>query len=217
MNNYRYLNLLTKKVLYNLYIIKKLSIGQISKKYIISKETIYRYLIMYKIKIRNKKQSSIGKSKGKKNPCFGLKGKNHPAFKNGGKFYCIDCKELISDYRHKRCSKCYGIWRSKNIVGDKLYNYIKDRSLVEYPLEFNEELRESIRKRDNYICSCGMTEEEHLIVYGQVLHVHHIDYNKQNCNKKNLISVCLSCNTRANFNRIYWQKFYINKLKEYYA
>ena len=50
------------------------------------------------------------------------------------------------------------------------------------------------------------------IVFGQVLHVHHIDYNKQNCNKNNLITVCMSCNTRANYNRPHWQEYYDNKV-----
>jgi hypothetical protein len=57
-----------------------------------------------------------------------------------------------------------------------------------------------------------MTQEEHLIVIGRILTIHHIDYNKKNCKEENLITTCLWCNTRANFNRTYWQKFYINKL-----
>jgi len=57
-----------------------------------------------------------------------------------------------------------------------------------------------------------MTEEEHLIVFGKVLTIHHIDYNKQNCKENNLITLCGSCNTRANFNRSYWVDFYKQKV-----
>lgn len=90
------------------------------------------------------------------------------------------------------------------------YEFAKyDRSI------FTEELKESIRKRDNYTCqNCGMTEEEHIIVNGQVLHVHHIDYDKQNCKQDNLITTCQQCNLRANSNRDYWKDFYQNKMEE---
>ena len=126
--------------------------------------------------------------------------KNHPQWK-GGNPKCINCSKEISWYA-KRCVLC-----SK--IGKNNPNWIDGRSFEKYPLEFNEILKEQIRSRDNYTCqNCGMTEEEHLIVHGQKLHVHHIDYNKKNCNKTNLITVCLQCNLRANYNRNYWQEFY---------
>ena len=53
-----------------------------------------------------------------------------------------------------------------------------------------------------------MTEEEHLIVLGKVLIVHHIDYNKKNCNENNLITLCLWCNIRANYNRKSWITYF---------
>ena len=59
-----------------------------------------------------------------------------------------------------------------------------------------------------------MTEEEHLIVVGKSLTVHHVDYNKENCYKENLITLCMSCNIRANYNRGYWIEYYKNKIKE---
>ena len=65
----------------------------------------------------------------------------------------------------------------------------------------------------DYECqNCNITEEEHIIILGRVLDVHHIDYNKHNCNKENLISLCSQCNTRANGNRAYWQEFYVDKI-----
>lgn len=82
-------------------------------------------------------------------------------------------------------------------------------SKLPYAFEFNDSLKESIRKRDNYECqNCGMTEEEHLIVVGTVLNVHHIDYDKNNCQKENLITLCFGCNIKANFNRDYWKVFF---------
>ncbi len=62
-----------------------------------------------------------------------------------------------------------------------------------------------IKERDNWKCQntkCWKTSK--------TICAHHIDYNKKNCVPENIITVCLSCNSRANANRKYWQKFYTN-------
>jgi hypothetical protein len=134
------------------------------------------------------------------------KGKNNPNFKDGRSLkdnFC-ECGKKI-DWKADFCRVCFQKGKRNN-------QYI-DGNSAEYSFEWNDELKESIRKRDNYECqNCGMTEEEHLIVIGQVLHVHHIDYDKQNCQENNLITTCFWCNIRANKNRDYWKKHYKNKL-----
>lgn len=127
-------------------------------------------------------------------------------------FFCINCPNQISG-QSLRCHTC----AMKNRIGKKLgkehHAWIDGRSFLPYPPEFNKFLKARIRQRDNYICqNCSMTEEEHLIVYGCNLNVHHIDYEKQNCNEDNLITVCNPCNLRANYNRNYWQEFYKKKV-----
>ena len=85
---------------------------------------------------------------------------------------------------------------------------------IPYPFIFDNKLKEKIRKRDNYQCkNCNITEEEHIMVVGCVLSIHHIDYDKMNCEEDNLISLCNQCNTRANFNRNYWKKIYNFKME----
>jgi hypothetical protein len=130
--------------------------------------------------------------------------------------YCKCGKEI--DYRSKKCPSCSNIYLHKigilNSKGKNNGNYIDGRSYEDYPVEFTEQLKEEIRERDNYTCQgedCSMTYEEHLIIYGRNLHVHHIDYNKENCDKINLITLCQQCNLRANANRDYWIEFYQNK------
>jgi 5-methylcytosine-specific restriction endonuclease McrA len=59
-----------------------------------------------------------------------------------------------------------------------------------------------------------MTEEEHLIVFGSSLEVHHIDYDKYNNKEYNLITLCKQCNVRANYNRNYWKEIYFLKNKD---
>jgi len=97
---------------------------------------------------------------------------------------------------------------TQRMLGVNNINYIDGSSGI-YAPEFNKYLKNQIRDRDNYECqNCYITEEEHIIIYGQILHIHHIDYNKTNCNNTNLITLCLQCNIRANKNRDIWSKFY---------
>ena len=72
-----------------------------------------------------------------------------------------------------------------------------------YPLTFTGSLRKEIKERDNHLCqnpTCYGTSE--------TLSVHHIDYDKNNSSKLNLITVCDSCHGRTNGNRDYWKIFY---------
>jgi len=125
---------------------------------------------------------------------------------------CIDCgKKLTSSGFPKRCKKCYRVWQS---IPENNINWKDGRSFEPYTSEFTETLKNIIRNRDNHECqNCGMTEEEHLIVWGRVSDVHHINYDKQNCKENNLITLCISCNIRANYNRDYWENLYQNKVR----
>jgi len=69
-----------------------------------------------------------------------------------------------------------------------------------YTTEWTNKLRSIIRKRDDYTCqTCGEHQERVL------LDVHHIDYNKKNCNPENLISLCKACHSKTNQNRDKWR------------
>lgn len=63
-----------------------------------------------------------------------------------------------------------------------------------YGIEFTRELKEYIRSRQNYICAdhdntCDYNNEK--------MCVHHIDQNKRNNDKSNLIALCKSHHSRA--------------------
>ena len=106
---------------------------------------------------------------------------------------------------------------SKRMSGKNSPFFINGKGYEPYTKDFTNSLKELIRIRDNYQCQgedCSMTEEEHIIVYGRVLEIHHIDHNKENCDKDNLITLCKQCNIRANSNIEYWQEFYKIKTKE---
>jgi len=126
------------------------------------------------------------------------------------KYYC-KCGKQLYDFNSKRCVSCENKRRHKlGIIDNKGKNnpmygvsrfgkdnpcYIDGRSYEDYPKEFTSKLRNEIRKRDNYKCQyCGMTEEEHYQKYNRNLEIHHINGNKKDCGKRNLITTCKSCN-----------------------
>jgi hypothetical protein len=143
-------------------------------------------------------------------------GKLHPQF---NKPRLEETKRKLSILNSGKNHPMYGTKRlehSINMQGSGNPRWIDGRSYEDYPKEFNESLREEIRERDNYICQnkeCNMTQEEHFIIYGSNIEVHHIDYNKQNCDKTNLVTTCKQCNLRANINRDYWRNYYSNVIE----
>jgi len=81
---------------------------------------------------------------------------------------------------------------------------------------FNQkDFRDIIFIRDAYTCqNCGITKMLSLKVYSKELSLHHINYNKQECKLKNVITVCCSCNSKANFNRDEWEKYFTYIIEE---
>jgi hypothetical protein len=91
-----------------------------------------------------------------------------------------------------------------DIKGDKNPAWNGGSSFEPYSIDWTDTLKRSIRERDHYICQlCSQ--------YGN--YVHHIDYNKKNCNPSNLITLCVGCNSKVNKNRNYWLNYFINKQK----
>jgi len=86
-------------------------------------------------------------------------------------------------------------------------------SLLPYPFSWTNTLKESIRQRDSYVCQlCGKTQEQEIKEIRCILSVHHIDYNKNNLDLNNLISLCRSCNSKVNGNRKYWINYFIMQM-----
>ena len=125
---------------------------------------------------------------------------------------CKYCNKKVSR-NSIRCNSCARKGKLSPIFGKKgilAPNYIHGKSKEPYSIEFSNELKEKIRQRDNYTCQLCRCHE---VECSQKLDIHHINYNKQNCNENNLISLCRSCNAKANNNRNYWKKYFKNKLK----
>ena len=86
-------------------------------------------------------------------------------------------------------------------------------SFEPYSKEFNNRFKKIVRKRDNQICMLCTIHREKL---SRALDIHHINYNKKLTIKENCISLCKSCHTKTNFNRVHWIKFFHSLLSERY-
>jgi len=100
---------------------------------------------------------------------------------------------------------------SKQNIGEKNPNWKGGASFEPYSPDFTWELKEAIKQRDSYLCRlCSIPEMECL----QPHCVHHIDYDKENDNPSNLITLCRICHGYTNGNRQYWQTYLSNYLEE---
>lgn len=84
---------------------------------------------------------------------------------------------------------------------DKNPNWCGGKSFEQYSFNWRETLKKAIRERDNYLCR---------ICKNKGSCVHHIDYNKKNCNTDNLITLCRKCHVKTNFKRDFWITYFSN-------
>ena len=83
-------------------------------------------------------------------------------------------------------------WRENNPEKVKLY---RDRN------RFNININEILERYDFKCQSCGMTQEQHIIIFGSRLIIHHIDGKGRtsedtNNDMNNLIPLCRNCHAR---------------------
>lgn len=89
---------------------------------------------------------------------------------------------------------------SKAGTGKGNSNWKGGISFEPYTVDWTETLKRAIRERDHYICQLYG-------IYGNC--VHHIDYDKKNCDPKNLITLSRKANSKVNFNRKYWKNYFM--------
>jgi len=100
-----------------------------------------------------------------------------------------------------------------NLTGDKAAGWKGGISCEPYcDIWLDKDYKQSILERDNNKCQnpdCWNTVKS--------LALHHINYIKKDCDPWNLITLCTSCNSRANKNRKKHILFYQNIMKEKYG
>lgn len=88
------------------------------------------------------------------------------------------------------------------MMGERNHNWLGGISFEPYSVDWTKTLKKSIRERDRYICQiCGIEP---------AVHIHHIDYDKKNCDPNNLITLCRRCHAKTNSNRKYWINYFNN-------
>lgn len=207
--------MLTKEFLEEEYLHHKKSSVVIAKEIGCTKGYILGKLKQYNIPRR--KNSDLNKERGP----F-VRGENSPFYVERIKTKCSYCnKELLilpcrfNDSERYFCNNSHHM---KFRTGNKNSNWRDGIGRLPYSFDFNEKLKLEIRERDNFTCQlCDITEEEHITVFGKVLCVHHINYNKMSCDRNKLITLCNNCNLRVNFNQEYWQDYFTQKIKEIYS
>ena len=93
--------------------------------------------------------------------------------------------------------------KSEAQKGEKGSNWQGGISFEPYSIDWTRSLRISIRERDHYTCQlCGKKQGD------RAFDIHHIDYNKKNCNPENLMTLCANCHTKTSYNRQYWKNYF---------
>jgi len=118
---------------------------------------------------------------------------------------CAVCgKDIVIPYIYKDskrfCGKrCADIFHSDRMIGKGNPNWLGGIGKLPWGYEFTDKLKAKIKKRDGYQCRvCGKKDV--------VLAVHHIDYDKHNNKRNNLITLCERCHGKTNYNREKWTK-----------
>ncbi len=141
--------------------------------------------------------------KGKNHHNYGLRlfGKDNPRWR-GGPRKCNVCNKTFS-HRSKKTSVCRSCYTK-----ERNHAWNGGTSKLPYPFDFNNQLKELIRKRDNYKCQlCGVPQKECI----KKLSVHHIDYCKENLSPNNLISLCMNCHSKTTWKRREYKSHFYQK------
>ena len=133
-----------------------------------------------------------------------LKGRTSP---NKGKNLSEEQKAKISDtLTGKFCGENHPFFGKKLLEhsGEKHWNWKGGIACEPYCDQWlDKDYKESIKKRDGYQCLNPLCQGNY-----KRLSLHHINYIKKDCRPFNLITLCISCNGKANKDREWHSAWY---------
>lgn len=97
------------------------------------------------------------------------------------------------------------------MIGENNPSWNGGISKLPYTQDWTEDLKDAIRKRDGYRCQLCTIHQSEL---EEKLHVHHVDYDKENCSPENLTSLCRPCHMKTNWEREKWGLFFKKTAEE---
>lgn len=101
-------------------------------------------------------------------------------------------KKLTEAHKRKLSQYRKGVY-----IGEKHPNWRGGIAYLPYCPKFNNSLKEKIGIKEN----------------GKKLAIHHIHYDKPNCNP-DLITLCQKCNSKVNFDRDYYENYFMELLEK---
>lgn len=133
---------------------------------------------------------------------------------------CNYCKATIKIPKNRLkernfCNRnCADKGHSSFVRGENNGRFVHGMDATPYPSGWTTSYKNTIRERDGHTCRlCGTIQENHK---GK-LHVHHIDYDKNNLVINNLITLCKYCHGKMHGNlrnREEWKQALLSLLKE---
>jgi len=135
---------------------------------------------------------------------------------NYGKVFSFERRKQMSKNNKGKNNPFYGKKHLKkhinNIRGEGNPNWKGGISCEPYCQDWTKEFKAYIKERDGNKCL-------NPYCFGNIyrLNVHHVDYNKKNCDPSNLITTCHSCNSKANTNRGWHESWYKAILSKRYG
>ena len=112
------------------------------------------------------------------------------------------------EYREKMTKKAREQWEDpefrERLSGENSSGWKGGISKLPYSFDFNDELKQRIKERDECKCVlCGDLEN---------LRVHHINYDKMDSHPVNLITLCWTCHGHTNHDREIWEEILVTLL-----
>jgi predicted restriction endonuclease len=97
--------------------------------------------------------------------------------------------------------------------GENSVHWRSGLSFEPYPVGFNAYLKRQILEIYGHKCFlCGA--ENSVDEGGKIkkLCVHHVDYVKEHLEKENLVPLCIPCNSKVNYDRDNWIKYFQERI-----
>lgn len=151
------------------------------------------------------KKNISKKVSGPNNYNFGKFGPEHHCY---GRKHSLQTREKISKGNKGKSFSLMSrqklsLSKKGKYCGSEASNWKGGISKLPYCYIWSSDFKEEIKGRDNYKC-----QNPYCLKKYDLLGVHHINYNKQDCSTENLITLCVSCNSKANFDRNWHESFY---------
>ena len=128
---------------------------------------------------------------------------------------CIKCKEKKKIHGGGLCRHCYDVVNNERIKKTSKAWRMRNPDKVKYSFEkiSLNGMRQEVSERDNFQCSmCGMSQEQHILLFNKRLLIHHKDEmgrqsEKPNHEIDNLLTVCYRCHNTIHKSRSAKKKY----------